>query len=123
MEQPILLAQLQPQPVPAPVPPAPLPPFDPLSVTPPPAPDGFLDQLLAFVYTLAHWAGQLLVMGLDSVLPNAVSQNLVDPIGYLALLTIFLIIAEIAKKVTWVIVVVGWILIGVRIALEVAGKT
>lgn len=123
MQQPLLLAQVQPQPVPPPPASVALPPADPLSIAPPPAPEGFLDQLLAFVYTLAHWAGQLIVMGLDNLLTTPISQSLVDPIGYLALLTVFLIIAEVAKKVTWIIVIVGWVLIGVRVALEIAGKT
>lgn len=84
--------------------------------------DGFLDQLLAFMYTLAHWAGQLIVAGLNALLDSQASgtlDSLVDPIGYLALLTVFLIIAEVAKKVTWIVVVVGWILITVRVVLEV----
>lgn len=86
------------------------------------AADGFLDQLLAFTYTLAHWAGQLIVAGLNALLDLQASgalDSLVDPIGYLALLTVFLIVAEVAKKITWIVVVVGWVLITVRVVLEV----
>jgi hypothetical protein len=84
----------------------------------PEAPEGFLDQLLAFIYTLAHWAGELLVALLDTILPLQTPGSLVNPIGFLAILTVFLLIAEVAKKVTWLIVVVGWVLIVIRIALE-----
>jgi hypothetical protein len=97
---------------------------DALSVLPtsppaiPEAPDGFLDQLLAFIYTLAHWAGELIVALLDNILPLQTPGSLVNPIGFLAILTVFLLIAEVAKKITWLIVVVGWVLIVIRIALE-----
>ncbi len=85
---------------------------------PPIPPDGFLDQLLAFIYTLAHWAGQVIVKVLDNLLPLQTPSELVDPIGFLTLLTAFLIVAEVAKKITWLVVVVGWVLIVVRIILE-----
>jgi hypothetical protein len=92
-----------------------------LPASPPPvpeAPEGFLDQLLAFIYTLAHWAGELIVTLLDNILPLQTPGSLVNPIGFLAILTVFLLVAEVAKKITWLIVVVGWVLIVIRIALE-----
>jgi len=109
------LAQATPPPPPD-VPPA-APPAPPAA--PPPAPDGLFDQLLAFIYTLAHWLGWLIVQGLNQILPLPASETLTDPIGFLALLTLFLVVAEIAKKIAWIIVVVGWVLIVIRIALEV----
>jgi hypothetical protein len=104
--------QVQPQ---APSPPAL--PVSPANLSPPT--EGWLDQFLAFIYTIAHWAGGLIVGLVEDIIPLQTPANLVDPIGYLALLTVLLIVAEVAKKVVWGVVVVGWILIGVRVALEV----
>ncbi|MFQ6090596.1 MAG: hypothetical protein ACE5LD_04075 [Candidatus Bipolaricaulia bacterium] len=78
-----------------------------------------LGQILAFIYTIAHGIGQLVVKAIQLVLPQGagVLNSLIDPVGVLALLTIFLAVAEIAKKITWIIVVVGWALIVIRIVL------
>lgn len=85
-------------------------------------PGGWLDQLLAFIYTTAHWVGGLIVGLVENVVPLQTPEKLIDPIGYLALLTVLLIVAEVAKKVVWGVVVVGWVLIGVRVVLEVLQK-
>jgi len=84
-----------------------------------------LSQVLAFIYTIAHGIGQLVVKAIQLVLPNetGVLDALIDPIGVLALLTIFLAVAEVAKKITWIIVVVGWALIVIRIVLVGLGIT
>jgi hypothetical protein len=86
--------------------------------SPPAPPEGFLDQVLAFIYTSAHWLGGIIVNLLEHIVPLQSPEKLVDPIGYLALLTVFLIVAEVAKKITWLIVIVGWVLIIVRILME-----
>ena len=81
-----------------------------------------LSALLTFLYSIAHYVGMLVVYLLGSVLPAAkVPTDLVDPLGYLALLTAFLILVQVAKKVAWVIVLAGWILIFVRIILGLFG--
>jgi len=103
----------------------PIPPgaVDPGMAPPPPAaPEGLGDQLLTFLHTLANWVGYFFVeYVLKNLLPvdnPATLDVLVGPIGYMLLLTVFLIIAEVAKKVAWIVVVVGWILIVVRIVVE-----
>jgi hypothetical protein len=59
---------------------------------------------------------------LGRVLPTAkVPTDLIDPIGYLAILTVFLILVQVAKKVAWIVVVAGWVLIVIRLFLGVAG--
>jgi len=81
-----------------------------------------LNAVLTFLYSAAHYVGMLVVYLLGRVLPAArVPTDLVDPIGYLAILTAFLILVQVAKKVAWVIVVVGWVLIAIRIFLGFAG--
>jgi len=83
--------------------------------TPPEIPQNFLDQVLSFFYTLAHWLGGLVVNALQSFLELNTPDTLVDPIGMLVLLTGFLIVAEVAKKVSWLVLVVGWVLILLKI--------
>jgi len=87
-----------------------------------PGAEGYKDvlaQILAFIYTVAHGIGGLVVKAIQLVLPGeaAVLDSLVDPIGVLALLTLFLAVAEVAKRITWLIVVVGWALIVIRVVL------
>ncbi|MDP2209735.1 MAG: hypothetical protein Q8K98_13335 [Bacteroidota bacterium] len=77
-----------------------------------------LSLILEFVYTTANFFGHKIVEGIIVIFPNANTlYQLTDPIGLLAIITIILIIAQIAKKVAWVIVGVGWVLILVRIVI------
>ncbi len=79
-----------------------------------------LSQIFAFLYTIAHGIGQLVVKAIQAIIPEAqVLDTLIDPIGVLALLTIFLAIYELAKKITWIIVIVGWALIVIKVVLVV----
>jgi len=79
-----------------------------------------LDQLLAFIYSLGHLIGQGVVRLLGAILPSLqVPADLVDPIGLLAVLTIFLAVATIAKKLVWIVVIVGWALILIRLILVI----
>jgi hypothetical protein len=81
-----------------------------------------VNVVLTFLYSLAHYVGMLVVYLLGRVLPTArVPVDLVDPIGYLAILTVFLILVQVAKKVAWIIVVAGWVLIAIRLFIGVIG--
>lgn len=78
------------------------------------------DQILEFLYTISRWIGELIVRLVQSIVPDiTIPPSLVDAIGILALLTIFLVISDIAKRLAWIVVAVGWILIVVRIVLIV----
>jgi len=81
------------------------------------------DQLLSFIQSSAELLGKGLVHLINLILPEGrgVSPELVQPIGYLALITIILLVFGIiaaARKVIWIIVVVGWVLLVVRIILD-----
>ena len=81
-----------------------------------------LSGVLTFLYSIAHYVGMLVVYLLGRVLPTAkVPGDLVDPIGYLALLTAFIILVQVAKKIAWIVIVIGWALILVRIVLGLLG--
>lgn len=81
-----------------------------------------LTTIMGFAYSTAHYLGRLAVSMLTSVLPETVNiASLADPIGYLALLTIFVVIAATVKKLAFIIVLVGWVLILARIGLMMVG--
>jgi hypothetical protein len=77
------------------------------------------DQILTFLYAFAHWAGQLVAQLVALIVNYELPQDLIDPIGFLILLTLLLAVAEVAKKIVWLVVIAGWILIAVRVAMEV----
>ncbi len=85
-------------------------------------PEGWLNQFLTYIDTLAKLVGGVIVKLVESIVPLQNSEQLVVPIGYLTLLTVFLLVSEIAKKLVWGVVVVGWVLIGIRIILEILEK-
>ncbi len=79
---------------------------------------GYLTQLMAFVYSVAHSLGIWIVALIQRILPMAKGlPTLVDPIGYLAILSIFVIITAVARRVAFAILLVGWALIIIRIAV------
>lgn len=79
---------------------------------------GAFNKILEFIYTIAHFIGEGIVNLVRVIVPSAtIPGDLTDPIGVLALLTGFLALAEIAKRVTWIVVIAGWLLIGIRLAL------
>ena len=81
-----------------------------------------LTQIMAFAHSIAHYLGTWIVALVQTILPMAKElATLADPIGYLAILSIFVIITTTAKKVAIVIVLVGWVLIIVRIVLMALG--
>jgi len=79
-----------------------------------------VDQILTFIYSLGHLIGQGVVKLVVAVLPSMqFPTDLVDPIGLLAILTIFLAVAAVAKKLVWIVVIAGWALILVRLILVI----
>ncbi len=91
--------------------------------TPAPTPESaktIIDQLLAFIYSLGHLIGEGIVHLISTILPSVpVPTELIDPIGLLAILTIFLAVAAIAKRLVWIVVIVGWALILIRLIIVI----
>jgi hypothetical protein len=80
----------------------------------------FLLALLDALRSAAEATGGWLVRVIEAILPAGVPRDLVLPMGWLALLTAGLLLAEAGRKLVWVVVAVGWLLVLARIALEVA---
>jgi len=83
--------------------------------------EDILTTVMAFIYTLGHWLGEMIVGLIQSISGITIPSTIVDAIGVLVILTIFLAIAEVAKKAIWIIVAVGWVLIVLRIAILMMG--
>jgi hypothetical protein len=81
-----------------------------------------LTQAMAFVYSAAHYLGAAIVSLVQKILPMAEELDTVaDPIGYLAVLTIFVLITATVKRVAVAILLAGWALILLRIILMAVG--
>ena len=81
-----------------------------------------LDYVLNFVYSFAHLVGIAVLALLRTLLPSVpIPDELVDPIGFLAIITAFLILVNAAKKIAWIIVFVGWGLLIIRVVLVMLG--
>ncbi len=83
--------------------------------------EDILTSVLAFIYTIGHWIGEKIVGLIQALSGIIIPQSIVDAIGMLVILTIFLAIAEVAKKAIWIVVAVGWVLIIVRIVILMIG--
>ena len=81
-----------------------------------------LTQIMAFAHSIAHYLGTWIVALVQKILPMTKElSTLADPIGYLAILSIFVIVTATAKKVAIAILLVGWVLIILRIVLMALG--
>ncbi len=77
-----------------------------------------LIQLLTFVSSGAHYLGALLAGLLNHLLPKVqIPADLIDPLGYLLVLTLFLVLVQVARKLATIVVMVGWVLMIVRIVM------
>ncbi|MDQ7858850.1 MAG: hypothetical protein QN174_02995 [Armatimonadota bacterium] len=82
-----------------------------------------LRAVLQFLSTIAHELGRAILAGIQTLLPHAsLPDDLVDPVGFLAVLTLFVVLAGVARRIAWIVVVTGWVLLAVRIALILAGR-
>ncbi|MFP4136265.1 MAG: hypothetical protein ACLFTO_04470 [Candidatus Acetothermia bacterium] len=87
--------------------------------------DGVVDKILTFLHTAAEAIGRGLVRLIDLIAGVDVSE-LSEPLGYLGILTVSLIVfgaLKAAQKVVWFVVSLGWGLIIIRIILEVLDKS
>jgi hypothetical protein len=77
-----------------------------------------LTQLMGFLYSAAHYLGVGIVAVVQRILPSAKTlEVLADPIGFLGILSIFVALVSVARRVAVIVLVAGWALILVRIVL------
>lgn len=74
------------------------------------------------IYSLGNLVGRLVaamvLMASGVVLPNAI----IDTVGLLTIVTLLLILVNLAKKVAWGVVTICWALIMIKIGLLMLGK-
>ena len=76
------------------------------------------NEILTFIYGIAHLIGSGIAKILQFIFPSVeIPLNIIDAIGFLFVMTIFLILVQAAKKIAWIIVIVGWVLILIRVIL------
>ncbi len=79
-----------------------------------------LTQIMGFLSTSARYLGLGVIRLVQYILPSVKGlDNLAEPIGYLALLTLFVILTSVARKVALVVLFIGWLLILIRLLLMV----
>ena len=77
-----------------------------------------LTQIFGFLSTTARYAGQAVVVLVQQILPSVKGLvTLADPIGFLVLLTLFVILTTAARRIALIILLVGWALILIRLLL------
>ena len=80
-----------------------------------------LDQGLTYIDSAAKYLGQGVLYILNLITDDRVSSDLEKPIGYLALITLILILfglLDFMRRVIWIGIIVGWVLLIVRIILD-----
>ncbi len=77
-----------------------------------------LTQIFGFLSTTARYVGMGIVGVVKYILPSVKGLDaLAEPMGFLALLTIFVVLTSAARKIALIIVLAGWVLILVRLLL------
>jgi hypothetical protein len=77
-----------------------------------------LHKILTFIYFVAHQIGLGIIKVLQPIFPRTpFPDSLIDPLGFLIILTIFIFLVGVAKKIAWIIVCIGWILLFIRILM------
>ncbi|MDD4903357.1 MAG: hypothetical protein PHV11_08750 [Candidatus Bipolaricaulis sp.] len=82
---------------------------------------GAFDQVLTFVDSVSTYLGQGMLYIVNLITNDRVSPDLEKPLGYMAFITVLLLLfglIEFARKIIWIGLIVGWVLIIVRIVLD-----
>ena len=74
------------------------------------------------IYTIGHWVGEIVAIIVQTVSGVVLTGIVIDTVGLLTILTVILVLAEIAKKIAWGIVTICWALIIMRIGMLMIGK-
>ena len=80
-----------------------------------------LDQALTYIDSAATYLGQGVLYIINLITDDRVSTDLEKPIGYLAFITLILILfglLDFARRIIWIGIIVGWVLLVVRIILD-----
>ncbi len=77
-----------------------------------------LTQIFGFLYSIARYLGIGIMRVVQYILPSVQNLDaLAEPVGFMALLSIFVILTSTVRKVALVILIAGWALIFIRLLL------
>ncbi len=77
---------------------------------------GILHKILTFIYFIAHQIGVWITNLLQAIFSSSAFPNsLIDPLGFLIILTLFVFLVGYSSRIAWIIVTVAWILLVIRI--------
>ncbi len=77
-----------------------------------------LHNILTFIYFIAHQVGLGIIKLIQYIVPSAkFPESVIDTLGLLIILTVFMFLVSVAKKIAWIVVCVGWILLLIRILI------
>ena len=80
-----------------------------------------VNQALTYIDSVATYLGQGVLYLLNLITNDRVSSDLEKPIGYLAFITLILLLfglLDFARRIIWIGIIVGWVLLIVRIILD-----
>ena len=79
-----------------------------------------LHNILTFIYFIAHQAGLWIIKLIQYIVPGAIfPESVIDALGLLIILTLFIFLVSVAKKIAWIIICVGWVLLLIRLLLVI----
>lgn len=73
------------------------------------------------IYAIGHIAGVIVATLIQFISGVILPSTIVDTIGLLTMVTILLLLANIAKKIAWGIVTICWALVIMRIGILTMG--
>jgi len=77
-----------------------------------------LHKILTFVYSLAHQIGLWIVKIFQAIFShNIFPDSIIDPLGFLIILTLFIFLVDYSRRAAWIIVGIAWILLFIRIIM------
>lgn len=79
-----------------------------------------LHNILTFIYYLAHQIGLGIFKIVQSIFTSTIfPESIIDPLGFLAILTLFMFLVSVdaLKKIVWIVVCAAWILLLIRILM------
>jgi len=77
-----------------------------------------LHNILTFIHFLAHQIGTGIIKVFQLIFPRSVfPDSVIDALGYLIILTLFVFLVSVSRKAAWIIVFAGWILLFIRILM------
>ncbi len=77
-----------------------------------------LTEIFGFLYSAARYVGLGAVQIIKYMLPSVKSvEALAEPLGFMALLSLFVILTATVRRIALVVLIAGWALILIRLLL------